>query len=96
MSAQLRPLQHLLTLPPRMAAQFAGLEGRNPPAWFASSDPVGTPLGSGGGTANLLVEAWRASGWVCRAAVNPQLGELAVVDLFASRPKPAVPAVAKT
>ena len=45
-----------------MAAQFAALEGRNPPEWFASSDPVGTPLGSGGGTANLLVEAWRATG----------------------------------
>lgn len=48
------------------------------------------------GEAERVVEAWRASGWVCRAAVNPQLGELAVVDLFASRPKPAVPAVAKT
>jgi galactokinase/mevalonate kinase-like predicted kinase len=62
MSAELSPLQHLLTLPPRMAAQFPALEGRNPPEWYASSDPAGTPLGSGGGTANLLVEAWQATG----------------------------------
>jgi galactokinase/mevalonate kinase-like predicted kinase len=45
-----------------MAGQFSALEGRQPPAWFASSDPAGMPLGSGGGTANLLVEAWRATG----------------------------------
>lgn len=56
------PLQYLLTLPPRMAAQFATLEGRQPPTWFASSDPAGRPLGSGGGTANLLIEAWRQTG----------------------------------
>jgi len=62
MSDERHPLQHLLTLPPRMAAQFAALEGRNPPEWFASSDPAGNPLGSGGGTANLLVEAWRSTG----------------------------------
>ena len=62
MSAELSPLQHLLTLPPRMAAQFPALERRQPPEWFASSDPAGTPLGSGGGTANLLIEAWRATG----------------------------------
>lgn len=33
-----------------------------PPQWFATSDPPGEPLGSGGGTAHLLVEAWRATG----------------------------------
>lgn len=45
-----------------MAAQFAALEGRSSPEWFASSDPAGSPLGSGGGTANLLVAAWHATG----------------------------------
>src|SRR6266850_939146 len=45
------PIQHLLTLPPRMAAEFETLEGRSRPAWFASCDPPGMPLGSGGGTA---------------------------------------------
>ena len=55
-------IQYLLTLPPRMAAEFEALEGRRRPEWFATADPPGQPLGSGGGTANLLVEAWRATG----------------------------------
>ena len=53
------PLQFLLTLPPRMAAEFESLEERKRPQWFACSDSSGPPLGSGGGTANLLIEAWR-------------------------------------
>ncbi|MEI6786815.1 MAG: L-fucokinase, partial [Verrucomicrobiota bacterium] len=57
----LPPIQHLLTLPRRMAEEFEFLEGRQQPEWFASSDPINRPLGSGGGTANLLVEAWRAT-----------------------------------
>jgi galactokinase/mevalonate kinase-like predicted kinase len=64
--------QFLLTLPPRMAEAFASLEGRPRPAWFASSDPPGRKLGSGGGTAHLLAESWRATGegrpfaeWLC-------------------------------
>lgn len=56
------PIQFLLTLPPRMAGQFADLEKRRRPEWFACSDSSGPPLGSGGGTANLLVEAWRETG----------------------------------
>src|SRR5580765_1189476 len=48
------PMQFLLTLPPRMAEEFAALEGRQRPEWFATSDPQGQHLGSGGGTANLL------------------------------------------
>jgi len=55
------PVQYLLTLPPRMAAEFEALEGRHRPEWFAASDPPGQPLGSGGGTAHLLAEAWRAT-----------------------------------
>jgi galactokinase/mevalonate kinase-like predicted kinase len=45
-----------------MAAEFESLEGLRRPEWFASCDPPGTPLGSGGGTANLLAEASRATG----------------------------------
>ncbi len=56
------PIQYLLTLPPRMAEEFERLEGRRRPAWFATSDPPGQSLGSGGGAANLLAEAWRATG----------------------------------
>ena len=56
------PIQFLLTLPPRMASEFAALENRRRPEWFACSDSSGPPLGSGGGTANLLVEAWKETG----------------------------------
>jgi galactokinase/mevalonate kinase-like predicted kinase len=59
MAAEDLPIQYLLTLPPGMAAEFATLEQRKSPHWFACSDSSGPPLGSGGGTANLLVEAWR-------------------------------------
>ncbi len=55
------PIQNLLSLPASMAGRFADLEGRPPPEWYAGHDPVGVPLGSGGGTAHLLVEAWRAT-----------------------------------
>jgi len=45
-----------------MAREFEALDGRQRPRWFACSDSSGPPLGSGGGTANLLVEAWRNTG----------------------------------
>jgi galactokinase/mevalonate kinase-like predicted kinase len=44
-----------------MVTEFEALAGRRQPEWFAASDPAGQPLGSGGGTANLLAEAWRAT-----------------------------------
>lgn len=62
MPSETLPIQYLVSLPPRMAASFAELEGRQPPTWFAGHDPIGHPLGSGGGTVHLLVEAWRATG----------------------------------
>ncbi len=43
-----------------MAASFSTLAGR--PEWFATSDPPGGKLGSGGGVAHLLVSAWREQG----------------------------------
>src|SRR5258708_29924033 len=61
MPASSAPIQYHLTLPPRMAEEFETLEGRRRPEWFACSDPPERPLGSGGGTANLLAEAWRAT-----------------------------------
>jgi galactokinase/mevalonate kinase-like predicted kinase len=45
-----------------MARDFARLEQREPPEWVAACDPPGCRLGSGGGTAHLLVEAWRRTG----------------------------------
>jgi galactokinase/mevalonate kinase-like predicted kinase len=56
------PMQYLLTLPSQMAKEFEVLEGRRRPEWFATSDPPDQPLGSGGGTANLLASAWRETG----------------------------------
>jgi galactokinase/mevalonate kinase-like predicted kinase len=53
-------IQHLLSLPCRMAEAFASLEQRELPNWYASADPPGAKLGSGGATANLLVSAWKA------------------------------------
>lgn len=55
-------IQHLLSLPPAMAARFESLEGRSRPDWFAAGDPPEAKLGSGGGTAHLLAAAWREIG----------------------------------
>ncbi|MBM3880920.1 MAG: bifunctional fucokinase/L-fucose-1-P-guanylyltransferase [Verrucomicrobia bacterium] len=55
-------IQYLISLPPRMAEEFAALTGRNRPTWFAASDPPGQQLGSGGGTAHLIAAAWAATG----------------------------------
>jgi len=62
MASHCEGIQHLISLPPRMAAEFERLEKRPRPEWFASSDPPGRQLGSGGGTAHLLAEAWQATG----------------------------------
>ncbi len=52
-------MQVLLSLPPALSHLFARETGLEPPQWFARHDPVGEKLGSGGGTAYLLREAWR-------------------------------------
>jgi len=51
--------QHLLSLPACMASKFAEAEPLRAAGMFAASDPAGSQLGSGGGTAYLLTEAWR-------------------------------------
>lgn len=43
----------------REAAEWSGLSRT---AWFMASDPEGGSLGSGGGTAHLLFEAWKSTG----------------------------------
>lgn len=55
-------MQYLLSLPQGMASTLSSREAFPFPQWFAACDPAGSKLGSGGGTANLLVEAWRAAG----------------------------------
>jgi galactokinase/mevalonate kinase-like predicted kinase len=56
-----QPLRILLSLPPKMARELASVEPDLPANCFGSSDPPDCRLGSGGGTAHLLVEAWRAA-----------------------------------
>ncbi len=55
-------IRRLLSLPETFASEFHGLEERVQEGWFAGSDPPGTKVGSGGGTAHLLAEAFRKSG----------------------------------
>lgn len=55
-------IQHLLSLPARMAENFERLEKRSRPDWIAASDPPGVKLGSGGGTAHLLLHSWKHAG----------------------------------
>ncbi len=54
--------QLILSVPAGCAARFAELGFRVPPGTFATHDPPGRPLGSGGGFAQALAAAWRASG----------------------------------
>jgi len=42
-----------------MAAEFHSIFPDSSPSWFASRDPAGRKLGSGGGAAQLLADAWR-------------------------------------
>ncbi|MGV3772297.1 MAG: fucose pyrophosphorylase domain-containing protein, partial [Verrucomicrobiales bacterium] len=49
-------------MPPGLVADFETLEGLQRPEWFATSDPADRKLGSGGGTAHVLVEGWKATG----------------------------------
>ena len=49
----------LLSLPPNLVGCFHEITGLPPEGWFCTSDPVGHKLGSGGGTAHLLLEAHR-------------------------------------
>ena len=47
-------MQKLLSLPPNLIECFHELEEVNHTEWFCTSDPVGSKLGSGGGTTWLL------------------------------------------
>lgn len=57
-----QPCDLLLSLPPHMLSQFGDCEPAVAVRSFATCDPPGRPLGSGGGTAWVLAEAWKASG----------------------------------
>lgn len=83
-----------------MAGRFESLEHRARPEWFAASDPAGTKLGSGGGTAHLLHEAWRATGsgasfrdWLrsSRKLIIHGGGESRRMPAYATTGKPLMP-----
>jgi len=52
-------MQYLLSIPPTALATIPALEALNPPDWYLNADPAGQRLGSGGGSAHLLLSAWR-------------------------------------
>ena len=54
-----KDLDLLVSLPASSVKSFKKLAPSLAKECFASSDPVGTQLGSGGGTAYLLIEAWK-------------------------------------
>ncbi len=94
MASKPLPIQHLLTLPPRMAAEFEALEGKKRPEWFATYDPPAKPLGSGGGTANLMAEGWRETGG--QASFHQWLGESRKLILHAGGQSRRLPAYGPT
>ena len=55
-----RKIDYLLSVPPAMSAALAPCEPRVAAGVFAASDPPQQQLGSGGGAAWLLEQAWRA------------------------------------
>ena len=83
-----------------MAVAFSAMTGRPRPEFFAGSDPPGHQLGSGGGTAHLLVEAWRQTGggssfqdWVRaqRKLIVHGSGESRRLPAYAAEGKPLMP-----
>jgi hypothetical protein len=64
-------MERLLSVPPAIATHLSPRSVRRADEaadvadsadWFAASDPAGANLGSGGGTAHLLIEGWRVGG----------------------------------
>jgi len=51
----------LLSVPPAVTEVYHEITGSDPESVFVTHDPPGGKLGSGGGTAHLLTEAWNAS-----------------------------------
>lgn len=53
-------MNKLLSLPPNLVSCFHEITGLPKDEWFCTSDPVGFKLGSGGGTTNLLLDAYKS------------------------------------
>ena len=57
------PIEKLITLPPGMVLFFHELEQKTDTEWYCGSDPPQGRVGSGGGTAHILAEAYHDSGF---------------------------------
>jgi galactokinase/mevalonate kinase-like predicted kinase len=55
-------MQKLLSLPENLVTSFHEITENKPESWFALSDPKGSKIGSGGGTAYLLAEHKKQTG----------------------------------
>jgi galactokinase/mevalonate kinase-like predicted kinase len=55
-------MKKLLSVPENLVSVLHDLEGLDPHEWYVDSDPPGSKVGSGGGTAHLLAGDWRRSG----------------------------------
>lgn len=98
--AQRDGIELLVSLPPSSAARIDGVDPYHGSGLFAASDPPGSQLGSGGGTAYLLYRAWqdRGSGasFMAWLADRPKLlihgsGESRRLPAYAAVGKPLVP-----
>ena len=65
-------MKKLLSLPPNLVGCFHDVTGYSREEWFCTNDPVGHKLGSGGGTAWLLQQAWEET---TIPTPNPSRGE---------------------
>lgn len=63
-------MKKLLSLPPNLVDCFHNITGMSKGEWFCTNDPVGHKLGSGGGTANLLLEAYNVECGIGSASDN--------------------------
>lgn len=66
-------IKKLLSLPENLVTQFHELEQVSPEEYFCTSDPAGSKVGSGGGTAHLLHQHWITEG--SQPALNQWLKE---------------------
>ena len=55
-------MRKLLSLPPNLVSAFHDVTGLDHDEYFATCDPVGHRLGSGGGTTWLLQECYKNDG----------------------------------
>ena len=70
-------MKKLLSLPPNLVGCFHDITHLPADEWFCTNDPVGTKLGSGGGTT-----------WLLRAAYEAEHGNMTFDEWLASDKRP--------